>query len=192
VPSASNATSSEPALRRRRVNGARFWAPLALVLAAGGACATVIPLEPALVPVPATAGAPPLEIVVSLAGGPYRVPVQNTFFAYDGLTEATRRYVAAATAPWATRHAHARPGGWEMAVEITRANAWAHVGGRMGVELETRVTLRGIVGRLHLGQTTGYCQVAGALGDDAGVSVVYECLERMGRDLAGWLEGIEP
>jgi hypothetical protein len=77
-----------------------------------------------------------------------------------------------------------------MLVEIIRSDAEVQ-DGRLTVELEARVTLRGTVGQLHLGQTHGYCKISDALAGD-GSPVVYQCLERMSRDLAGWLEGQNP
>jgi hypothetical protein len=57
------------------------------------------------------------------------------------------------------------------------------------------VTLRGTAGQIHIGQTRGYCKQTDDGGDgvsDDGSLVVYRCLERMSRDLAGWLEGLNP
>jgi hypothetical protein len=77
-----------------------------------------------------------------------------------------------------------------MLVEIVRSDArWGD--GQLAVELEARVTLRGTAGPVHLGQTRGYCQLS-APPDGDGSAVVYQCLERMSRDLLGWLQGIDP
>jgi hypothetical protein len=168
----------------------RRWLAALILAAASPACIQIIPLEPNRAAPPAAAGTPALEVIATLAGGADPLPVRNARLVYSGVIEATQRYVAAAAAPWAARHAHARPGGWQMTVEIVRSGAEAGAGA-LTVELETRVTLRGTVGHLHLGQTNGYCKVSDPLAGD-GAPVVYDCLERMGRDLAGWLEGIEP
>jgi hypothetical protein len=132
----------------------------------------------------------PLEVIASVAGGADPLPVRGGRFAYAGLTDATRRSVEAAARPWAERQRARRPGGWQLLVEVTRSDAELQAG-RLSVEIETRVTLRGTIGQVHLAQTHGYCKVADTFGGD-GSSVVTTCLERLSRDLAGWLEGQSP
>jgi len=132
----------------------------------------------------------PLELIVSVAGGSDPLPVQGRRIVYGRLTGAVGQFMEAASRPWAERHRALRPGGWQMLVEIIRSDAELQAG-RLTVELEARVTLRGTVGQIHLGQTHGYCKVSDALAGD-GSPVVYQCLERMARDLAGWLEGQNP
>jgi len=149
-----------------------------------------VTLQPGRTLPPVAVGAPPLEVLVVAAEGADPLRVQRARIVYGGVTEAARLYINAATASWAARHARERPGGWQMTVELYRAGAVAG-GDALTVELEARVTLRATVGRIHIGQTTGYCRATGALDDD-GATVIDDCLERMGRDLAGWLEGQGP
>ena len=132
----------------------------------------------------------PLDVIISVAGGSDPLPVQGGRIVYLGLTDAVGQFMEAASHPWAERHRALRPGGWQMLVEIIRSDAELQAG-RLTVELEARVTLRGTVGQIHLGQTHGYCKVSDALAGD-GSPVVYQCMERMARDLAGWLEGQNP
>jgi hypothetical protein len=131
-----------------------------------------------------------LEVIASVAGGADPIPVRGSRLAYAGLTEATRRFIDSAAHPWAERHRPLRAGGWQLLVEITRSDAEVETG-RLTVEIEARVTLRGTIGQVHLGQTHGYCKVADTLAGD-GTPIVYTCLERLSRDLAGWLEGENP
>ena len=119
------------------------------------------------------------------------MPLRGGRVDYGGLSNATGRAIAAATAPWAERHRSERVGGWQMLVEIIRSEAEAHAG-LMTVEMEARVTMRGSLGQIHLGQTRGYCKVSDLVGDTDGSGMVFRCLDRMARDLAGWLEGINP
>ncbi len=49
-----------------------------------------------------------------------------------------------------------------MQVDLIHSQAERH-DGLLTVELETRVTLRTKSGRIHLGQTRGYCKTEGAL-----------------------------
>jgi hypothetical protein len=164
---------------------------LGLLLSLSPGCASeVIQLRP-------ERGAPrplgplePLEVIPSLAGASDPLPVEGRRIAYRGLTAAVGQFMAAASRPWAERHRATRPGGWQMLVELIRSNADERAG-RLTIELEARVTLRRTVGQIHLGQTHGYCKVSDALAGD-GSPVVYQCLQRMSRDLAGWLEGQNP
>jgi hypothetical protein len=166
-------------------------AGLGLLLSLPLACAPeVIQLRPERGALRPTGPLEPLEMIVSVAGGSDPLPVQGRRIAYGGLTGAVGRFMQSDSLPWAERHRTLRPGGWQMLVEITRSDAEVQAG-RLTVELEARVTLRGTEGQIHLGQTHGYCKVAGALVGD-GAPVVYQCLERMARDLTGWLEGQNP
>jgi hypothetical protein len=166
-------------------------AGLGLLLSLPLGCATeVIQLRPEHGSLRSIGSLEPLEVIVSLSGASDPLPVQGRRIAYGGLTAAVGQFMEAASRSWAERHRALRPGGWQMLVEIIRSDAELQAG-RLTVELEARVTLRGTVGQIHLGQTHGYCKVSDALAGD-GAPVVYQCLERMSRDLAGWLEGQNP
>jgi hypothetical protein len=166
---------------------------LVVLLAFEGCVPEVIPLRPDPASIPAATASPLVEVIPSLSGGSDPMPVRGGRFLFGDLAGATARFAAAAARPWAERHAADRPGGWQMLVEIVRSDAelddW-----HLTVEIETRVTLRGARGPIHLGQTRGYCKVSDVISDEpgAGSRVVFQCLERMGRDLAGWLEGLGP
>jgi hypothetical protein len=156
------------------------------------ACAPqLVPLQRDRESMPAPRSEELFEVIVSVAGGADPMPVRGSRVIYGGLTEATGRFVAGATRAWVERHRAQRMGGWQLLVEIIRSDAEAK-GERLTVELETRVTLRGALGQIHLGQTRGYCKVSGPLAEEAGAPVVYQCLGRMARDLSGWLEGLNP
>lgn len=133
----------------------------------------------------------PLEVIASLAGGSDPMKVHCGRMVFGGLVGAASRTVAASTMPWAARHLAERAGGWQMLVELIRTEAEMQAG-RLTVEIETRVTLRGAQGQIHLGQTRGYCKVSDVVADADGSRVVFQCLDRMARDLAGWLEGLNP
>jgi hypothetical protein len=109
--------------------------------------------------------------------------------AYGGLSSATLQAIAVAAAPWVERRRSERAGGWQMFVEIFRDEGETQ-SGQLTVEIETRVTMRGSLGQIHLGQTRGYCKVSGVAAEADGARIVFRCLDRMARDLAGWLEGL--
>ncbi len=76
-----------------------------------------------------------------------------------------------------------------MLVEVTGADAELERGGRVVVGLDVRATLRTRSGNVYLGQTQLGCREGGLVSADEGAPVVYRCMMRVGRDLAGWLGG---
>jgi hypothetical protein len=99
--------------------------------------------------------------------------------------------VSSAAVPWAREHREKRPEGWQLALELTQADAaWSE--GRLIVTLGVRATLRTRVGRTYLAQTQANCRQSGVLPAARGAPVIFACMERIGRDLAGWLGQVEP
>jgi hypothetical protein len=189
--------AAEPGARLALVAGVplgssrRSLLAVALLLSTSLACARrLIELRSGPAATPPVEHLATLEVVASVAGGADPLPLQGGRLAYAGLTDATRRFIEAVARPWAEGHRARRPGGWQLLVELTRAEATLDAG-RLTVEIETRVTLRGTIGQVHLGQTHGYCKTADTFTGD-GSLVVTACLERLSRDLGGWLAGQSP
>lgn len=169
----------------------------AAVLAAG--CGGIAP--PRIVPLLRTSGAPltqtppngtPLEVVSRGTAVPDPLPVRGSDIVYGDLESALGIAVSSATAPWADAHrVHpvARQGGWTVLVEVIGADAELENGGRVVVGLDVRVTLRTRNGNTYLGQTQLGCHEGGLRSADEGAPVIYRCMTRIGRDLAGWLGG---
>ena len=158
---------------------------------------------PAIVPLIRASGAPvvatpsastPLEVVSRGTAVPDPLPVRGSNVAYAELEAFLGAAVATATAPWSEAHrAHAlaRDGGWAVLVELTGAEAQLEGGGRLVVGLEARATLRTRKGNDYLGQTQLACREGGLVFTaDRGAPVVYRCVARIGRDLAGWLDAV--
>lgn len=168
---------------------------LALVATAG--CGGV----PQIVPLLRTSGPPivspladttPLEVVSRSDGVPDPLPVRGSEIVYGDLESALGIAVSTATAPWAAAHRDhpvAKNGGWSVLVEITAADALLEPGGRLVVNLGVRATLRTRSGNAYLGQTQSGCREGGLVSPDQGAPVVYRCMTRLGRELAGWLAG---
>ena len=178
-----------PPATPRRARQIQAALVLTVAAAAVGCPVRVIPLRAERPPLPAAGQA--LEVIPSLAGAADPMPVRFTDIAFGDVAVTTARLIAAAAAPWAARHARERPGGWQMLLEIVRSDAEVREG-RLTVEIEARVTVRATAGQMHIGQTRGYCRQSDDLGGGDGSPVVNRCLERMSRDLAGWLEGLNP
>ena len=172
------------------------WGLAILALVAGIAgCGSV----PQIVPLIRTAGAPvtpnltaPLEVVSRGTAVPDPLPVRHSNIVYGDLESALGIAVSTASAPWALVHrddAVAHNGGWTVLVEVTGADAELESGGRVVVGLDVRATLRTRSGNIYLGQTTLACRDGGLVSAEQGAPVIYRCMMRVGRDLAGWLAG---
>lgn len=133
----------------------------------------------------------PLEVVTRSTGIRDPLPVEGTPLTYGDVETALGHAVSSAAVPWADAHRAQRPEGWQLMVELTSGDA-TFSGGRLIVTLGVRATLRTRVGRTYLAQTQASCRQAGVVPVEKGAPVVFACMERIGRDLAGWLGQVEP
>jgi hypothetical protein len=170
--------------------------PLALAAfaLACGAPPQIVPLiSNAGIPVvPSIQNGTPLEVVSRSTAVPDPLPVRGSDIVYGDVEAALGAAVTTATAPWAEshrRHPVAEHGGWTVLVEIVGADAELERGGRVVVGIEARATLRTRNGNVYLGQTQLGCREGGLVSADRGAPVIYRCMMRVGRDLAGWLGG---
>jgi hypothetical protein len=186
---------------RMRTPGARrsftALAPLASLTLASSLVACASP--PRIVPLLRTAGAPvvpsidaPLEVVSRSTAIADPLPVRGSDIVYGDLETALGIAVSTAAEPWAVAHrqdAVALHGGWTVLVEVTGADAELEAGGRVVVGLDARATLRTRNGNVYLGQTRLGCREGGLRSAEEGAPIIYRCMMRIGRDLAGWLGG---
>jgi hypothetical protein len=134
------------------------------------------------IPVTSTpTGAIPLEVVTRGTMVQDPLPVHHTSVAYGDLEAALG----------AEGHRDQRPDGWQLFVELTRAEA-NEKDGRLVVAIDVRATLRGRAGNVYLAQTSAHCLQAGVVEAEKGGPVVYACMNRIGRDLTSWLAGVQP
>jgi hypothetical protein len=172
------------------------WGVLAF-FAMSAACAKT----PQIVPLIHTAGIPvtpplsntiPLEVASRSTAVPDPLPVRGSDIVYGDVEAALGMAVSTATSSWADSHREhpvARRGGWTVLVEVVGADAELEGGGRVVVGIEVRATLRTRNGNDYLGQTQLGCREGGLVSADKGAPVIYRCMMRVGRDLAGWLAG---
>jgi hypothetical protein len=167
---------------------------LALTLAAGLSCAgcasTVVPLGAAVPLTDTTPRAVPLE-VVTRSSVPEPLTLIDGRARYADLELTLGHAVTSAVAPWADQHREARPDGWQLLVELAHARA-EHRDGVITVAINARATLRSRVGHVYLGQTQAHCLARGAAAATGGAPVFYVCMMSLGRELAGWLGGVQP
>ena len=172
----------------------RTVALLGVMLTACGGAPRIVPLvRVAGLPVTqALPNATPLEVASRSTAVPDPLPVRGSDIVYGDLESALGAAVATAVAPWAEGprdHPVAQHGGWSVLVEVIGADAELERGGRVVVGLDVRATLRTRSGNVYLGQTQLGCREGGLVSADEGAPVVYRCMMRVGRDLAGWLGG---
>lgn len=168
-------------------------APLALAagLCLAGCASTLVPLGAAVPITDITPRAVPLE-VVTRSSVPEPLPLTNGGARYTDLELSLGHAVTSAVAPWAEAHRDARPDGWQLLIELAQARAERQGGGFITVALGARATLRSRVGHVYLGQTQTHCQARGAAAATGAAPIFYDCMMSLGRELAGWLGGMEP
>jgi hypothetical protein len=149
-------------------------------------------LQAAGMPVTLTPGKEiPLEVVTRSTGVRDPLPIDGTSLSYGDVETTLGHAISTAAVPWADAHRAQRPEGWQIAVEVINADA-SYKDGRLLVTLCVRATLRTRSTRTYLAQTQAYCSQGGVIPAAQGAPVVFSCMERIGRDLAGWLGQIEP
>jgi hypothetical protein len=139
-------------------------------------------------------GAPltqPLDVVARTLRVEDPLPVKGESVGISNIAPALGHFVKVSLQGWADKHRQSRPGGWELLVVVTRAHA-AKEGGQLLVELDADFTLSGEVGRVYLAQTSGHCREAAPIAGSDPARVMYACMQRLGHDLAGWMEGVTP
>lgn len=152
------------------------------------------------IPLLHTAGAPltltpqksvPLEVVTRSTSVDDPLPVSGSNVSYAELEATISTAISTAVAPWAFDHQSQRPGGWQLAIDVTRAEA-TYRDGRLFITINARATLRDRTSHEYLAQSLAECRQAGLVPENEGAPVIYSCMSRMGRDLAGWLGSVQP
>jgi hypothetical protein len=152
-----------------------------------------------IVPLLTSAGVPltqptlvPLRVVTRSTAVRDPLRLRGTDVLYGDVEATLGHAIASATVPWADAHrAHSTSKeGWQLSVEVTNADA-EYDDGRVVFSLAVRATLRARAGNLYLGQTQASCRQGGIVAPDQGAPIVYRCMMEVGRDLAGWLDGVD-
>lgn len=154
---------------------------------------------PHVVPLVQTSGAPltplapeetPLEVVTRSTAVQDPLPVKGSSVSYGELEEALGTAISSASVPWAAGVRGKRRGGWQLLAEIVQAYA-SYDDGRLMVILNVRATLRTRIGNTYVAQVQSRCREAATLPPEKGAPVVFTCMTRIGRDLSGWLGGLD-
>lgn len=165
---------------------------LAFALTACGGSAEIVPLLSA-------AGIPltdptsvPLRVVTRSTAVSDPLRMRGSSVSYGDVEAALGHAVSSAAVPWAMAH-RSHPSskdGWQLNVEITNDDA-AYEDHRVIFSLAVRATLRARAGNVYLAQTQASCRQGGVAEPGAGAPIMYRCMMEVGRDLAGWLEGVD-
>jgi hypothetical protein len=152
-----------------------------------------------LVPLLTAAGIPitepttvPLRVVTRSTAVEDPLHVRGAAVAYGDIEAALGYAVSSATVPWAEGHrAHPKSGdGWQLNVEITNDEA-SFEDHRVIFAIAVRATLWARAGNIYLAQTQASCR-QGGMGEPAdGAPIMYRCMMEIGRQLAGWLDGVD-
>jgi hypothetical protein len=156
---------------------------------AGCGASQVVPLNAAI---PIThLPAVPLEITTRSTAIRDPLPLGVSGVRFAGLEEPLGHAVATATVQWAEAHADERPGGWQLLVELVQADV-ERPDERVIVTLGVRATLRRRQGNVYIAQTQAHCREAAHVAPAAAAPLFYGCMMDVGRNLAGWLGGLQP
>ncbi len=163
-----------------------------LTTACGGSMEIVPLLTAAGIPVtgPTTV---PLRVVTRSTAVRDPLRLRGTNVVYGDVEAALGHAISTATVPWADAHRTHTPSpgdGWQLSVEIINADA-LYEDGRVVFSLGVRATLRARAGDIYLGQSQTSCRQGGIVPADQGAPVMYRCMMEIGRDLAGWLGGVD-
>jgi hypothetical protein len=128
----------------------------------------------------AAASDPTFEVVARTTSVRDPLPVSGGSVEYADLERALGKAVIRAVHP---RHDQT------LTVELVAAAA-DYAQERLKVALVARATLRMREGNAFVAQTQIVCRDGEIVEPEAGATVVWACMMRMGRDLAGWLDGL--
>lgn len=167
-------------------------APLPALATGCGSHAQIVPLLTAAgIPLTDPTSAP-LRVVTRSTAVNDPLHMRGTNVEYGDIEAALGHAVASATVPWAEGH-KAHPSGkdgWSLFVEVTNADA-QYDDGRVIFSIGVRATLRARAGNLYLAQTQASCRQGGIVPPERGAPTMYRCMTEIGRDLAGWLDGVD-
>jgi hypothetical protein len=160
-----------------------------------GACAESTEIVPLLT----AAGVPltdpttvPLRVVTRSTAVDDPLRMRGSGVAYGDIEAALGHAVASATVPWAEAHRlhPTSKDGWQLNVEITNDDA-AYDDHRVIFSVAVRATLRARAGNVYLAQAQASCRQGGIAAPSKGAPIMYRCMMEIGRELAGWLEGVD-
>jgi hypothetical protein len=134
----------------------------------------------------------PLRVVTRSTAVHDPLLMRNSDAAYTDVESALGYAISSASVPWANQHRTAAGSqeGWQLFVELTSADARFDEG-RVIFTVTVRATLLARAGNVYIAQTNASCRQGGIAPPDKGGPVLYKCMMEIGRDLNGWLDGVD-
>ncbi|HZS36784.1 MAG TPA: hypothetical protein VFF06_08160 [Polyangia bacterium] len=167
-------------------------AALALVVCLAPACgSSLIPLGTAVPVTPTLPASIPLEVTTREVGVSDPLPLPRSTVRFGGMEEPLGHAIATAVVPWAEAHRGEREGGWQLQLQLIQARVDRR-GERLAVTLGVRATLVGRVGNVYLAQKQAHCHQSALVEPAEAPPLFYHCMMDLGRELAGWLGGVQP
>jgi hypothetical protein len=160
------------------------------VCAAAGCGSSLVQLGNAVPVTPTPSGSVPLEVTTREVGVADPLALPGSAVRFAGIEEPLGHAVATAAVPWADLHRGERPGGWQLQVELIGADVERR-DARIEVQLQVRATLRGREGNVYLAQTQAHCREGAVAEPSQSAPIFYHCMMDLGRELAGWLGGVQ-
>jgi hypothetical protein len=152
---------------------------VALAACGGSQIVRIVPDGPATGGNTITPSDPTFEVITQLASAHDPLPVVGGDVEYADLERSLAEAVVHAVVP---KHDSV------LTVELVRADA-SYDHGRISVSLVVRGTLRTRLGEF-IAQTQSVCRDGAIVTPEMGTRVMWSCMSRIGKDLAGWLDGL--
>jgi hypothetical protein len=158
-----------------------------LVASCGGE--RVISVLPARTATEAEAS-PPLRVAVDTTSAQLPLAVSGASIAYGDVDQALTCAVERALEPTLRELARRHAQQLGLSVELLEARAASTHDGLI-VRLAVRATLRENAGNVYLAQTHAHANASAAVPAERGAQVVLDCTDSIGRQLSGWLAGMD-
>jgi hypothetical protein len=158
----------------------RLWSLALVALAGCGPTVVAVLPDGAGIGTSAAPSDPSFEVIARSAGVKDPLPVGGAGVSYANLEPALAKAVLRNVRP---RHAST------LTVELISADA-DYSRSRVAVSIVARATLRAREGNEFIAQTQVICRDSSVVAAEQGAPVVWSCMTRLGRDIAGWLDGV--
>jgi len=132
----------------------------------------------------------PLRLAVDTTSSHLPLVVAGAKVAFGDVDRALEQSIERALAASIEDLARRRTRALGLSVELVEARAeYAH--DRLIVHLAVRATLRENAGNLYLAQTHAHASSSAVVSAEHGAKVVLDCTDSIGRQLSGWLSGMD-
>ncbi|HEX3777661.1 MAG TPA: hypothetical protein VHV51_24495 [Polyangiaceae bacterium] len=165
----------------------RLISVAALVIGCGGG--SVVSVLPARAPTEAER-APPLRVAVDATSTHLPLAVSGASVSYGDVDRALAQSIEHALSTTKRELAESDAHALGLSIELVDAHA-EYTRDRLVVRMGVRATLRQSSGNVYLAQTHAHASASAMTSAERGAPVVLECADSIGRQLSGWLAGMD-